>query len=212
MKTDDLISAIVADGVACRPSLSIRLVVALGVGGAIAVILFGLSLGIRADIATALQTWRFLLKMAVVVTCFAVALWTCIQLARPDAKLRSALVPLTAAPALLVAAATYELLTHSPDQWGTLAVGSNARFCLMALPLLSLAPLAALLAALRAGAPTSPRTAGAVAGVLAGALAATLYATHCFDDSPLFVALCYTPAISFAAALGAAAGPRVLRW
>ena len=54
--------------------------------------------------------------------------------------------------------------------------------------------------------------AGAVAGLLAGALAATLYATHCVDDSPLFVALWYTPAIVLIVVLGAIIGRRLLRW
>jgi hypothetical protein len=54
--------------------------------------------------------------------------------------------------------------------------------------------------------------AGAVAGLLAGSLAATLYATHCVDDSPLFVALWYPPPIALATLVGAVAGHRMLRW
>ncbi len=74
------------------------------------------------------------------------------------------------------------------------------------------APLAALLVGLRAGAPRSPAMAGATAGLLAGALAAALYATHCPDDSPLFVLLWYVPSIALVALAGAAVGNRVLRW
>jgi hypothetical protein len=70
----------------------------------------------------------------------------------------------------------------------------------------------ALLVALRAGAPQSPAMAGAVAGLLAGSLAALLYAIHCFDDSPLFVARWYLPAIAVVVLAGAAAGARALRW
>ena len=54
--------------------------------------------------------------------------------------------------------------------------------------------------------------AGAAAGFLAGAIGAALYATHCPDDSPLFVAAWYSLAIGFVAALGAVAGSRLLRW
>jgi hypothetical protein len=65
---------------------------------------------------------------------------------------------------------------------------------------------------MRAGAPRSPGIAGAAAGLLAGSLAATLYALHCFDDSPLFVAFWYVPAIALVMLGGAAAGSRALRW
>jgi hypothetical protein len=77
---------------------------------------------------------------------------------------------------------------------------------------MAVAPLAAVLTALRVGAPYSPGTAGAVAGLLAGSLGATLYALHCTDDSPLFVALWYSPPIALATLAGAAAGSRLLRW
>jgi hypothetical protein len=58
----------------------------------------------------------------------------------------------------------------------------------------------------------SPAVTGAVAGLLAGALGATVYATHCTDDSPLFVAIWYTQAIGFMALGGMLVGQYVLRW
>ena len=57
---------------------------------------------------------------------------------------------------------------------------------------MSLPLLAAALIGLRHGAPTRPAVAGAIAGLLSAGLAATLYASHCTDDSPLFVATWYT--------------------
>jgi hypothetical protein len=51
-----------------------------------------------------------------------------------------------------------------------------------------------------------------VAGLIAGGLAAALYATHCTDDSPLFVATWYSIAIGAVAVLGALLGRRLLRW
>jgi hypothetical protein len=94
----------------------------------------------------------------------------------------------------------------------TRLVGSNSRVCMTAIPLLSLPLLAAALAALRHGAPTRPAVAGAVAGLLSAGLAATLYASHCTDDSPLFVATWYTLATLLVTAIGALAGSRVLRF
>ena len=91
-------------------------------------------------------------------------------------------------------------------------VGSNSRVCMTAIPLLSLPLLSAALIGLRHGAPTRPAVAGAVAGLLSAGLAATLYASHCTDDSPLFVATWYTFATLLVTAIGALAGSKVLRF
>jgi hypothetical protein len=72
--------------------------------------------------------------------------------------------------------------------------------------------LIAALAVLRGGAPLRPGLTGAVAGLFAGGLGAALYATHCTDDSPLFVATWYSLAIAIMVLVGFAAGHKVLRW
>jgi hypothetical protein len=77
---------------------------------------------------------------------------------------------------------------------------------------LSLPALVAILWALRGLAPTVLRGAGLGAGILAGALGAFGYAFTCTELSPAFVAVWYTLGIAGTAALGAALGPRVLRW
>jgi hypothetical protein len=212
MKTEDLINAIAADGGARRPSISARLTLALTIGGLIAGGLFVSILGIRPDIGDALQTWRFLAKVAIVLACFAAALWASVQLTRPEADPRKVLAALFVPVAVLGLAVAWEFTALSADRWSVRAIGSNSRLCLLSITLLSVAPLVSLLVALRAGAPRSPATAGAMAGLLAGSVAAVLYATHCIDDSPLFVALWYTPAVALMALVGAAIGHRVLRW
>jgi hypothetical protein len=105
-----------------------------------------------------------------------------------------------------------ELMLEPAASWGTRLVGTNWAICLTAIPLLSLAPLAALLVALRSAAPQSPARAGAAAGLLAAASGATLYAFHCFDDSPLFVATWYVLAAVPVVLLGSFLGRRFLRW
>jgi len=81
-----------------------------------------------------------------------------------------------------------------------------------AIPLMSLPLLIASLIGLRHGAPTRPAVAGAIAGLLSAGLAATLYASHCTDDSPLFVMTWYTIAAALVAVVGALLGARVLRY
>jgi len=72
--------------------------------------------------------------------------------------------------------------------------------------------LAGALIGLRHGAPARPAVAGAIAGLLSAGLAATLYASHCTDDSPLFVAAWYTIATALVTAIGALAGARLLKF
>ncbi len=62
------------------------------------------------------------------------------------------------------------------------------------------------------GAPAHPSVAGAIAGMLSAGLAATMYASHCTDDSPLFVATWYSIATALVSAIGALAGSRILRF
>jgi hypothetical protein len=94
----------------------------------------------------------------------------------------------------------------------TRMVGKNSSICLVAIPLMSLPLLAGALIGLRHGAPSRPALAGALAGLLSAGLAATLYASHCTDDSPLFVAAWYTLATALVTAIGALAGAKWLRY
>jgi len=113
---------------------------------------------------------------------------------------------------LLVAGISGEMMMPQRLPMMTRLVGQNSRVCMTAIPAMSLPLLAAALIALRHGAPTRPALAGAIAGLLSAGLAATFYASHCTDDSPLFVATWYTIATSLVTAIGALAGSRVLRF
>jgi hypothetical protein len=212
MKTDDLINAMVQDGASRHISMAARISVALMLGGVVAATLFLSVLGVRPDIIQALQTWRFDIKVAIALISFGVALWATCELARPDADTQRALLVFALPLTFLAVMVSFELITAPMGAWVGRTIGTNSRLCLTSITLLSIAPLVALLFALRAGAARSPPLAGAAAGLLAGSLAATLYATHCPDDSPLFVVLWYIPAIAFVGSVGAAVGSRLLRW
>jgi hypothetical protein len=212
MKTDDLIKAIAADAASPLPSVGTRIAVALAIGGSVAVALFLLNLGVRPDIAHALLTWRFDAKLVTTLLASCTALWATARLTRPDADQRLPLAALFLPMLLLAIAILWELVVSPMPGWPALAIGTNSRLCVTYIIAMSIAPLAALLIALRAGAPRSPGLAGAAAGLLAGGLAATLYATHCPDDSPLFVALWYLPVLLGITLTGAALGHRALRW
>ena len=65
---------------------------------------------------------------------------------------------------------------------------------------------------MRAGAPQHPGWTGALAGAASAGLAAIIYASHCTDDSPLFVATWYPLATLVCTGAGAWAGRRWLDW
>lgn len=88
----------------------------------------------------------------------------------------------------------------------------SAFICVGTIVLASLPGLALALAGIRRGAPTRLRQAGFFAGLLAGALGALGYTVACVNDGAAFVALWYGTAALIVAAVGAAVGPRALRW
>ena len=211
MKTDQLVTALVADRRRSVWPLGRLLAAAVALGGMASLAIFALEFGPRVDLAPALSTWRFDLKLVLVLVALAVAFDACSALARPVAagSLWRRLLPLAL---LAVAALGIELAVLPRASWATRLIGSNALVCLTAIPLFALAPLAGLILALRRAAPGSPTWSGAMAGALAAAAGAAIYAFHCFDDSPLFVLTWYSLAALPVIAIGALAGNRLLRW
>ncbi len=169
-------------------------------------------IGSRPDIDEAAETYRFLFKFVVTLTLAASAIALTLQVFRPEASLGRSLWLIALAPAMLLFAVLAELYVMPSAAWVPRLIGTNARFCLTLIPLLSIAPLALFLWALRQGAPSNPGLAGALAGLGAGGIAATLYASHCTDDSPLFVMTWYSLAIGLVTLVGYFAGRRWLAW
>ena len=212
MKTGDLIRALAADSEVRPMPLGRALALALIPGVAIALSLHFAVLGLRPHLLTLLGEPRLLFKLCLTFLLVALSGPLVLRLVRPGAGVRRMTLLLAIVPALLVAAILAELLAVPAAEWGQRLIGSNAMFCLKTIPFLSAAPLVAVLLALRQGAPEHPALAGAGAGLFAGAIGAAFYATHCPDDSPLFVAAWYTLGIGIVAAIGAVVGRRLLRW
>lgn len=213
MKTDDLIRAMVADNASVKPPIGRTWLVCLAAGVIAAAILFAVTLGPRSDFSwSILHAPRFQFKFVFTLAILLPALILLRRLVRPEAE-AGAFSWLFGVPALLLAvAAGVEMMVLPVDHWPVYARGQNALVCMAMIPLLSAAPLVAMLYVLREGAPSRPAFAGAVAGLLAAGIGATLYASHCADDSPLFVALWYPIGIAVVTAAGTLAGARLLKW
>ncbi len=212
MRTEDLISALVVDLTVSKLRFRQIFASAILLGTIIAAAAFLPAMGMRPDIDQALHTVRFLFKFVVTLGLAVSAAGLLYRLARPGVPTGRWAWAWIAAPALLAIAVITELMVTPVGSWWPRLIGTNAVYCLMLIPLLSTLPLACIIFALRKGAPNNPGLAGAVAGLLASGIAATLYASHCTDDSPLFVATWYSIAIGVVTGAGYFIGSRLLRW
>lgn len=212
MKTSELIAALSADPKPEPIRLDRRLLGGLALGVAGALVFYGLVLGPRPDFAEALGTVRFNLKFIDALALALPSVLLVFRLARPDAKPGALALWLLAPLVLLAAAAAIELMVVPREDWLARLVGQNMRYCTAMIVVMGAPVLAALIVALKAGAPQRPGWTGALAGAAAAGISALLYASHCPDDSPLFVATWYPLAALVLAALGSLAGRRFLAW
>jgi hypothetical protein len=212
METDQLIRTLAADNPHHARPVGFVLTLALLAAAPVSLAMFLAGLGVRPDVMTAMHNPFFDLKFAVTLALAISAIAVSLHLSRPEASLRGWAWLLLIPAGFLVAGISGEMMMPQRLPMMTRLVGNNSRLCMTAIPLISLPLLAAALIGLRHGAPTRPAVAGAIAGLLSAGLAATLYASHCTDDSPLFVATWYTIATALVTAIGALAGSKVLRF
>jgi len=213
METDQLIRTLAADNAHRARPVGFVLSLSLLLAAPVSIVIFLTELGVRPDVMTAMRNPFFDLKFAVTLALAISAIAISLHLSRPEASLRGwAWLLLIPIGLLVVGMAGEMMMMPQRPPMMTRLMGRNFMTCLTTIPLMALPLLAAALLGLRHGAPTRPALAGALAGLLSAGLAATLYASHCTDDSPMFVATWYTIAAVLVAAVGALAGPRVLRF
>jgi hypothetical protein len=211
VKTEDLISALAADG-RQTGNLGRSLLIALVAGSLVAGVAFFATLGFRHDIDSAMHTIHFLFKFVVTLSLAVAAIAVVWRIGRPGVPLTLPAWLLAIPVLLLVAAVAIEMMMLPEADWSARMIGRNWMHCLLAIPALSIPTLAALLYVLRDSAPSNPALAGAVAGLVSAGVAATYYASNCTDDSPMFVATWYTLAVAMVTVAGALIGGRLLRW
>jgi hypothetical protein len=212
METDQLIRTLAADNAHRARPVGFVLALALLSAAPVSLAIFFARLGVRPDVMTAMHNPFFDLKFAVTLALAISAIAVSLHLSRPEASLAGWAWLLLIPAGILAAGLSGEMMSPQRLPMMTRLVGSNSRVCLTAIPLMSLPLLAAAVIGLRHGAPARPAVAGAIAGLLSAGLAATLYASHCTDDSPLFVATWYSIATALVTAIGALAGSRMLRF
>jgi hypothetical protein len=212
MDTDRLIKTLVADNAHRERPVGYMLMLAMLAAAPISLLIFFTELGVRPDVMTAMRNPFFDLKFAVTLALAISASAVALHLSRPEASLRGFGWYLLIPAGFLVAGISGEMMMPQRAPMMTRLIGNNSKYCLTFIPVISLPLLGAALIGLRHGAPARPALSGAIAGLLSAGFAATLYASHCTDDSPLFVATWYTLATLLVTAVGALAGSRVLRF
>ncbi len=211
MKTDDLIRALAADTVR-RPHLRTTLVLGMVPSLTIAVLAVWFVLGFRADLLTALVTPISVARILLTGVLGLAATRLALLLARPEGGQVARLWPLAAVAAAALGLLLWAYVATPADARQMATVGKTMTTCLVAIPLLSVLPVATLLYVLRQGATTAPMRAGFVAGLAGSGFAAAIYALHCTEDSPLFYVTWYGLAIMGVTLVSTLIGARALRW
>jgi hypothetical protein len=213
MKTDELVAMLARGASPVDPNATTRrFTTALGWGMFGSTLAMAIALGVRGDIAEAVSLPMFWIKLlfpasVAIASCFAAA-----RLARPGTRLGRIPGTLAGILAAVWMMAIVALLVAAPAQRSDLIFGDTWLFCLINIPLLSIPVFVAAIWAMKGLAPTHLALAGGAAGLLAGAAGATVYALHCPELQAPFLAIWYVLGMLIPAIVGAALGPRLLRW
>lgn len=210
---DDLIDRLARDLEPTRPGAVGGRLAAATVLGAVAALAGVLALlGPRPDMATAVTSVMFWMKLGYTAAIGVVGVLSVERIARPTGDPGRRMGWL-AAPIVMIAVAMVVQIDRAPSGGiRTLVTGSSASICPWLIAATSVPPFVALMWAVRSLAPTRLRLAGAVTGLAAGGVAAAVYCLHCAEYGAPFVAVWYSLGMLAPCAVGALTGPRLLRW
>jgi hypothetical protein len=212
MQTDDLIARLATGLEPVKNGAVPRLLlgaVVLGVAGSVVVMLT--MIGLRHDLNSAMVSFGMWTKLVYTFAIAGFGFWLVERAGRPGAEMtRPALM--LALPLLAIALLAVLQMSAPGADMPRLVIGHSSRVCAPLVTLTALPTLAATFWALRRLAPTRLTLAGAGAGLFAGGAGAFVYSFHCTEGAAPFIAIWYTLGIVVTTAIGAALGPRLLRW
>lgn len=213
MKTDDLV-AMLANGVsAVNPRIAAyRYLVAVAAGGAAAIALLLIALGVNPGLTHEAQVPMFWVREAFCVGSGALAITAVVRSARPGVPLGRIALAIPFPLLVMWLLAAIALIDAPAEGRVPLLLGGSARVCSLRIAILSSPLWVAFMWALRGLAPTRLRFTGAVAGLASGALGALVYTLHCPELAAPFLGVWYALGMLIPALAGALLGPRVLRW
>ena len=213
MDTEELVRRLASDmWVVPRHALARRIGVGMFAGACVTFILVAAGLGIRLDLAAALQGSAFWMKWSYTASLGIGAVLMTARLSRPEPVNLARFWPVVL-PFLALAVLSAVQISRAPA-YARLAMwlGATWKVCPLLVFGLSVPIFVGLTWSFRGLAATRLRAAGATAGFASSAWSATLYCLHCPEVSSIFVLTWYTSGLLLATAAGAVLGPRVLRW
>ena len=215
MKTEELIEALARTPETATPDrLYRRLALALIVGLVLGLVLTRLFMGFRPDIGVAAPMVAMKAGFSALIATFAGGL--ALRLAKPTAAaigtIRRLAAPLGLVIVSAIAIGLITLMATEPGHRFAAFTGGGFPWCIILIPFCGLPTALLLVWAMREAAPTRLALAGAAIGALSGGVGAMVYAMFCSVDSVSFVTIWYVVGIGLAAAVGAMAGVRLLRW
>lgn len=213
MNTEDLISMLARGAGAVPPhAVARRYAQALTSGILVAVLLMAAALGPRPDLAAATHLPMFWIKLAFVGALAWAGLLAATRLSRPGAALAWVPAALVIPVVAMWVVATVVLARAESGQRAALFFGDTWNSCPWLIAMLSAPVFVAVIWAMKGLAPTRLRLAGAAAGLLSGGMGTLVYCLHCPEIEAPFIGFWYLLGMAIPTALGAAAGPRLLRW
>ena len=213
MRTDELIRTLATGaGPVQSRAASRRYVVALAAGSIGALAVVATYLGVNNDLAALAKLPMFWVRAAFAASVAGTALVALARLARPGVPLGRASIAMVAPMFAMWALAGVVLLLAEPMMRAMLVLGSTWKTCPLNITIVSIPVLVAVLWAIRGLAPTRPVMTGATAGRLAGGVGALVYTLHCPELEAPFLGVWYVIGMAIPAVIGAALGPRLLRW
>ncbi len=213
MQTHDLISMLASQVEPVnRQALLKDCALQLGAGLLVATLVMVAVFGINPALREALAQPMFWVKLAYPASLASLGLGLAWLAGAPGRSLGWLLRSLAVPVLLMLALAAVVMFNAEMPQRNALVFGTTWKVCAMSITLVSAPLFVAAIWALKSLAPTRLRLAGAAAGLLAGAAGTLVYAFHCPELAAPFVALWYTAGIAVPTLVGAALGPKLLRW
>ena len=195
-----------------RGAVARRLTALAALGAAVSVVLVAATLGFRPDLASAVTTTMFWVKLCYTLALAGLSIWSLERLARPAATAWERLQWLALPVGAVLVLGAGQLAEAPASGRLALVLGSTAAVCPWRILAFSSPPFLALIWAVRGLAPDCPRLAGAIVGLGAGGLGAAAYALACTETAAPFLGIWYSSAIMGLALAGVIVAPLVLRW
>jgi len=212
MKTDDFIAMLANGAEPVSHHVAERrfaLSMAMGLPLAFAIVL---GFGIRPDLLQVLGNPMLWVKFAFPGSVAVISLLLALRLSRPGMETGSLPAGLGLPVLGMGVLAAVVLFQAPPQEREALVMGSTWQVCVANIALVGAPVFVASFWAMKGLAPTRLALAGACAGLLAGAAGAVVYAMHCPELDAPFLLVWNGLGMLTPAAIGAALGPRLLRW